>query len=395
MDSFMITAIIVAAVIVGGTGIIIGIVLGVAGEKFKVEVDPREEAIGEALPGNNCGACGYPGCSGLAAAIAKGEAPVNQCPVGGAAVAEVIGGIMGVSVDASEKNVAFVMCGGDCEKTRNLYDYTGVQDCSVVKLMPGGGPKACNYGCMGFGTCVSVCEFDAIHIVNGVAVVDKEKCVACEKCIKACPQNIIELVPYKMTHAVNCHSNDKGKGLMDACDIGCIGCRKCEKVCPKGAITIDNFLAHIDQSKCVGCGICAAACPRDIIIGRKAKVVPKPKPAAKPAPAAAAAAAGAAKAAEKAEGVKAETAAKAEEVKADAAAKAEEVKADAAAKTEEVKAEAVEKVEEVKAEAAEKAEEVKAEAVEKAEEVKAEAAEKVEEVKAEAAEIVEEVKTEA
>ncbi len=369
MNSFMITAIIVAAVIVGGTGIIIGIVLGVAGEKFKVEVDPREEAIGEALPGNNCGACGYPGCSGLAAAIVKGEAPVNQCPVGGAAVAEVIGGIMGVSVDASEKNVAFVMCGGDCEKSRQQYDYTGVQDCSVVKLMPGGGPKACTYGCMGFGSCVKVCDFDAIHIVNGVAVVDKEKCVACEKCIKACPQKLIELVPYSMTHAVNCHSNAKGKDIMSVCDVGCIGCMKCEKACPKHAIKVENFLAHIDQELCVGCGLCAAACPRDIIIGRKAKVKPKAEPKKlTPEMEAKIAAAKAAKEA-KEKAAQAEAAEKVEEVKAEAAEKAEEVKAEAAEKAAEVKAEAVEKAEEVKAEAAEKAEEVKAEAAEKAEEV--------------------------
>ena len=97
--------IILAAVVVGGIGIVIGIVLGVAGEKFKVEIDPREEAVLDALPGNNCGACGFPGCSGLAAAIAKEEAPVNACPVGGAAVADVVGGIMGVAAGESTRMV--------------------------------------------------------------------------------------------------------------------------------------------------------------------------------------------------------------------------------------------------------------------------------------------------
>lgn len=270
-----VSAIVIATVVVGIVGIVIGIVLGIAGEKFKVEVDPKEEACLDALPGNNCGACGFAGCSGLAAAIAKGEAPVNTCPVGGAPVAEKIAAIMGVEAGESEKEVAFVMCGGTCDKTKDLYNYKGVQDCQTVKFMQNGGPKGCTYGCMGFGSCVKVCQFDAIHVINGVAVVDKEKCTACQKCIKTCPQNIIELVPYKSTHQVNCHSQDKGKDVMQVCDVGCIGCRLCEKACPFDAIHVENNIAHIDQSKCKHCGFCAGVCPRNIILGRKTK---KPKP---------------------------------------------------------------------------------------------------------------------
>ena len=123
-----ITAIILAAVVVGGTGLFIGVFLGIAGKKFAVEVDEREEAILGVLPGNNCGGCGYAGCSGLAAAIVKGEAEVNGCPVGGAPVAEKIGEIMGVSVGSQEKKVAFVKCAGTCEKAKTEYQYTGVQD---------------------------------------------------------------------------------------------------------------------------------------------------------------------------------------------------------------------------------------------------------------------------
>ena len=100
----MLQAIIIAAVIVGGVGIFIGFFLGISGEKFKVEVDEREEAILGVLPGNNCGGCGYAGCSGLAAAIVKGEAPVNQCPVGGAPVAAKVGEIMGVAAEEGEQS---------------------------------------------------------------------------------------------------------------------------------------------------------------------------------------------------------------------------------------------------------------------------------------------------
>ena len=184
----MITGIIVAAVVVGCVGIILGFFLGIAGEKFKVETDPREDAILEVLPGNNCGGCGYAGCSGLAAAIAKGEAPVNQCPVGGEPVAAKVGEIMGVSAGASVKKVAFVKCAGTCEKAKQDYEYTGVEDCAAMAFVPNGGPKSCNYGCLGFGNCVKACPFDAIHVVDGIAKVDPKVCKACGKCVAACPK---------------------------------------------------------------------------------------------------------------------------------------------------------------------------------------------------------------
>ena len=121
------------------------------------------------MPGNNCGGCGYAGCSGLAAAIVKGEAPVNGCPVGGNPVAAKVGTIMGQEVEEGAKKVAFVKCAGTCEQAAEDYKYTGVEDCNSMFLVPGGGPKSCNYGCMGYGSCVAACPFDAIHIVDGVA----------------------------------------------------------------------------------------------------------------------------------------------------------------------------------------------------------------------------------
>ena len=261
-----VTAILVAALVVGGVGILIGFFLGISGEKFKVEVDEKEVAILGELPGNNCGGCGYAGCSGLAAAIAKGEAPVNQCPVGGAPVAAKIGAIMGVDAGAGEKKVAFVKCAGTCDKTQKDYEYTGNEDCASMMFVPNGGPKACNYGCLGFGSCVKACQFDAIHVVNGVAVVDKEKCVACGKCAEACPRHLIELVPYKANHLVQCSSHDKGPAVKKVCEAGCIGCTLCTKQCEFDAIHMDNNVAVIDYTKCTGCGKCAAKCPAHVII---------------------------------------------------------------------------------------------------------------------------------
>ena len=258
--------VIISLLVVGGAGLIIGLLLGLAGKKFAVETDEREVRVREALPGNNCGGCGYPGCDGAAAAIVKGEAPVTVCPVGGASCAKAIGEIMGQEVGDTLRMTAFVNCGGDCEKSRTDYAYTGVEDCTMVPFVPGGGPKRCNYGCMGYGSCVKACAFDAIHIVNGVAVVDREACKACGACVKACPKHLIELVPYAgADYHVACASQEKGKAVMDACEIGCIGCKKCEKNCPSDAILVENGVAHIDYSKCTNCGTCMEVCPRGTI----------------------------------------------------------------------------------------------------------------------------------
>ena len=231
-----------------------------------VEVDEKEVAVREQLPGNNCGGCGYPVCSGLAAAIAKGEAPVDQCPVGGAPVAAKIGAIMGQEVKETARQVAFVKCAGTCDKTTVKYEYTGVEDCEMMAFIPGSGAKNCTFGCMGFGSCVKACPFDAIHIVNGIAVVDQEACKACGKCVAKCPRHLIELVPYKANHLVQCSSHDKGPAVKKVCEAGCIGCTLCTKQCEFDAIHMDNNVAVIDYTKCTGCGKCAAKCPAHVII---------------------------------------------------------------------------------------------------------------------------------
>ncbi len=257
--------ILIAALVVGIIGLVIGIVLGVASEKFKVEVDENEEKIRSLLPGNNCGACGFAGCDGLAAAIAKKQAPVNQCPVGGAEVAKLIGEVMGEKAQETIHMTAYVKCNGTCDKVKTQYQYFGIQDCQSASVVPGSGDKKCSYGCMGYGSCVKVCPFDAIHIIDGVAVVDKDQCKACQKCIDVCPNHLIEMVPYHSLHRVQCNSHDKGAKVTKACNVGCIGCTLCTKVCPTGAITVTDFLAHIDYTKCTNCGACVEKCPRKII----------------------------------------------------------------------------------------------------------------------------------
>ena len=261
----MVTGIIIAAAVVGILGILIGIFLGIASEKFKVEVDEKEILVRNELPGNNCGGCGYAGCDALAKAIAAGQADVGACPVGGASTAEKIGAIMGVAGGSAEKKVAFVKCKGTCDKTKVQYNYYGVDDCKKVSVVPGAGEKACTYGCMGYGSCVKACAFDAIHVVDGVAVVDKEKCVACGKCVSSCPNHLIELVPYKAGHLVQCSSHAKGKDVKSVCESGGIGCTLCTKQCEFDAIHMEDNLAVIDYEKCTNCGKCAEKCPVKVI----------------------------------------------------------------------------------------------------------------------------------
>lgn len=260
-----ITGIIIAAAIVSITGLVIGILLGFAGKAFEVEVDEKELAVRDCLPGNNCGGCGFAGCDALAKAIAQGNAPANACPVGGAPVAEKISEIVGGEVEVVKK-VAFVKCSGTCDKAKDKFKYTGNQSCKQVVASAGNGQKACIYGCLGFGSCVAACQFDAIHIVDGIAVVDKEKCVACGKCAAECPKNLIELIPYESEHMVACSSADKGKDVKAVCQAGCIGCKLCEKQCEFDAIHVENNVAHIDYDKCTNCGKCAEKCPVKVIV---------------------------------------------------------------------------------------------------------------------------------
>lgn len=258
------SGIIYPVTVLGGLGLLFGVSLSLASRAFSIEVDPKVEEIRKVLPGANCGACGFPGCDGLASAIAEGKAPVNACSVGGVPVAENIADIMGVNAVETIREVATVLCQGDCHNAKDKYIYNGIQDCRAKNILAGGS-KYCSYGCLGCGTCKDVCQYDAIKIIDGVAIIDKEKCVACKACIGICPKGIIELVPYEQEVVVKCKSNDTGKVVRGNCSIGCIGCRICVKNCPEDAFIFENNLAKIDYEKCINCGICAEKCPTKAI----------------------------------------------------------------------------------------------------------------------------------
>lgn len=249
----------------GGLGTMAGILLGYASKKYAVEEDPRVSQVRDVLPGANCGGCGYAGCDACAKAMVDGDAPPNACTIGGAAVAEAVGNILGVSVEAGERTAAFVKCSGDCHSTKDKYQYHGVMTCRDASLMPGGGYKACSYGCLGFADCVKVCQFGALSIVNGIAVVDEEKCTSCGLCVGACPKGLIDIISVSKKVRVACSSEDKGKDVKDACSVGCIGCTLCVKACEYGAMKFENNLATVDYDKCTQCNACAIKCPSKVI----------------------------------------------------------------------------------------------------------------------------------
>ncbi|HHY45671.1 MAG TPA: RnfABCDGE type electron transport complex subunit B [Firmicutes bacterium] len=253
--------------VLGGLGALFGVALALAAKKFAVEQDPRFEKIVEVLPGANCGGCGYPGCSGLAEAISKGSAPVDACPVGGAAVAAKVATIMGQEpVKGYVRKVARVMCGGDRANASTRFLYSGLNDCKAAGLVAGG-PKACTYGCLGLGSCVRACPFDAMRMGdNGLPIVDEEKCTGCGKCVAACPRNLIVLVPDSSKVNVYCKSEARGAQVRKVCKVGCIGCGLCVKVCPNSAIVLENNLASILPEKCDACGRCVEKCPTKCII---------------------------------------------------------------------------------------------------------------------------------
>lgn len=249
----------------GGLGVIFGLLLGYANDKFKVEVDERIPLIREALPGANCGGCGFAGCDAYAEAVVNNTAKPNKCTPGGTVTIEKISNILGIVTETTEPTTAYVKCQGNCSVAKEKYIYQGIQDCNQAVINSGGGSKSCEYGCLGLGSCIKVCQFDALEIVDGIVRVIEENCVSCGACVGACPKGLIEITPVKSRVRIQCNSKNKGKEVMDTCSVGCITCGLCVKNCPENAITMTNNLPIIDYTKCTNCGTCVIKCPKKTI----------------------------------------------------------------------------------------------------------------------------------
>jgi Na+-translocating ferredoxin:NAD+ oxidoreductase RNF subunit RnfB len=258
----MLTIILITLVFSVLLAFILGFALGWFQEVFKVVRDPLIDEVRAALPGANCGGCGYPGCDGYAEAAATRKAPPNKCSAGGAATAEAVAKIVGSEAKA-EDLVSVLRCIGTKDKALLKGEYVGVQTCRGAKLSAGG-VKSCAWGCQGFGDCVAVCKFDALSMgPDGLPHVDHEKCTGCGMCEAECPQKLFVLVPRaRKGSIVLCSNRNPVKAaVMKSCKAGCIKCEACVRECPEKCITMVDGIPVTDYAKCTSCGKCVEKCP--------------------------------------------------------------------------------------------------------------------------------------
>lgn len=263
--------IIFAVIALSGIGIFAALILYFVAQKFKVVEDPRIDLVSDALPGANCGGCGYAGCRNFAEQIVKTESLEGlNCPVGGSKTMKAVGDIMGLQATEGKPMIAVVRCNGSYSNAISKTKYQGANSCLYAHMVYSG-ESGCSFGCLGLGDCVESCLFDAIHInpETGLPVVDEEKCTACSACVKACPRSIIELRQKGAKDRrvfVSCVNKEKGAVAKKNCTVACIGCGICAKTCPFDAITVENNLAYIDFEKCKLCRKCVEVCPTGAIL---------------------------------------------------------------------------------------------------------------------------------
>lgn len=251
-------------------GIVASAMLVMAARVFYVAEDPAVEAINEALPGANCGGCGYAGCSGYAEAVVHNPSvPANLCVVGGADTTAIVGKLSGKAALASAPQISFRRCAKHEGVMKKRFSYSGVFSCAAAHNMDGG-PDMCTYSCLGLGDCVRACPFDAIIIKDNMATIIEDRCVGCAKCIGVCPRKVLQLTPVSHRVAIYCSTHNKGKIAMQACSVGCINCNACVRKCPAKAITSDTGRIEINHESCMAYGpdcneVCADVCPRKIL----------------------------------------------------------------------------------------------------------------------------------
>lgn len=261
-----------AALLVGGIGLFCGMVLAFASHFLGIKEDERVEALLTLLPGMNCGACGFAGCSDYAKALISGEAGASECKPGGQRAAQKIAEFMGMEAEACKRMVAVVLCGGDDAHASRKFLYNGIADCAAAALI-GGGDKACGYGCLGLGSCARVCPVHAIEITGGrLALVHPELCIGCGLCAAACPRKLIRLAPATASVHVLCSSPERGAVVRKKCSVGCIGCSLCARhsnaIGMKGALAVMNYEIPITNGDEI-----VAKCPQHTIVIRECGVL--------------------------------------------------------------------------------------------------------------------------
>lgn len=262
--------IIISVLTLFALGFVAAGVLAVASRLLYVEEDPRIEVVTDALPGANCGGCGFAGCESYAVAVLNDPLmPPNLCCAGGPDVSVRVAELTGKAMGDADPKVVFRRCVKDQGGVLKRFQYLGAQSCAAANLVLGG-PDACKYSCLGFGDCVRACPFDAMWIEGGLVRIAPDKCTSCGTCIRTCPNSILELIPRRARVMVFCSTQDKGKAVKDVCEAGCVNCGACIKKCPAKCISTENGRIAIDHAACLAYGpdcdeACVKACPRDIL----------------------------------------------------------------------------------------------------------------------------------
>ena len=258
--------------VLGGMGFVFAVGLAYASKRFAVEVDPRVEAVEEALASVNCGSCGFPGCKGYAEAVVAEEVDIHQCAPGGEDTLRALADIMGIEITDVISNVAVAQCRGGYEYAQSKFTYDGLRDCRAAQMVSAGF-KACTYGCLSMGSCAKACPFNAITISeDGLPVVDEDKCTACGICVSTCPRDIMTLVPQTQEVYLGCMNKDRGRGVKAICEIGCIACRLCVRKNPEEeeGIEMGKALPIINYEKLPSWPEANEVCPQDCFVFRKA-----------------------------------------------------------------------------------------------------------------------------
>ena len=268
----------VTMVVLGGA---FAIVLLVASIKLKVVVDPKIEAVHEALPNIDCGACGFAGCASYAKAVVADPELLGKCAPGGADTSAAIAEILNLQVSGGGAPARpIVHCRAHTEERTYYSSYSGIESCTSANALSN--VQACKFGCLGYGDCVNACKFDALHVIDGLATVNYENCTGCTACAKACPRNLIEMVPFAHENmmTVACSSQENGKNTRRMCKVGCIGCKMCAKQ-DEAFFMSDATLARLDYEKYAPGEKGETAmkkCPTGVIVYR-GKNAPQPRKA--------------------------------------------------------------------------------------------------------------------
>jgi RnfABCDGE-type electron transport complex B subunit len=240
--------------------------LVLANKKLYVYEDPRIDKVEDMLPHANCGACGYPGCRPFAEALVGGEALPGKCTVSSEEARERIAGYLGVALGNEDRKVARLACAGGANVARVRAQYEGMQSCQAAALVSGGG-KGCSWGCLGYGDCEVVCDFDAIQMdEQGLPVVDTDKCTACGDCVEACPKGLFSLEPLQNHLWVACKNLEQGNEILEDCEVACTACGRCAMDAPGGLIEMAYNLPVIHHGAAAESKDAIQRCPTGAIV---------------------------------------------------------------------------------------------------------------------------------